>query len=40
LGNRYLDISTAKGAKKPENTNAVIPVGCKVLFVKNLPYDI
>lgn len=38
LGDRYLTITAAKGLKKKEEAN--IPVGCKVLFVKNLPYEI
>lgn len=39
MGNRYLDIKAAKG--KNDNSKiykVTIPVGCKRLFVKNLPY--
>jgi hypothetical protein len=38
LGERYLTINQARGIKKPDVENVKIPIGCKVMFVKNLPY--
>jgi|LakMenE18May11ns_1017448.scaffolds.fasta_scaffold6722519_1 RNA recognition motif-containing protein len=41
MGTRYLDIKPAKGKSSgPINKKVNIPVGCKRLFVKNLPYDL
>jgi nucleolin len=40
IGERYLDIKPAKGEKVIDSSTVSIPVGCKVLFVKNLPYEI
>ena len=39
LGNRYLTVSKAQGEKEVKGVPS-IPVGCKTLFVKGLPYDI
>jgi len=35
-----LEIQPAKGQKEEVRKNISVPVGCKILFVKNLPYDI
>lgn len=41
MGTRYLDIKEAKGKAAPvPNKNVIVPVGCKRLFAKNLPYDL
>lgn len=47
-GGRYLSVQLAKGknlskslsfSKQPGNKSTTPPKGCKILFVKNLPYD-
>lgn len=40
LAGRYLDVRPAKGEKTRDSADISVPVGCKVLFVKNLPYEI
>ena len=40
MGSRYLEIQPAKGERQRASENVNVPVGCKVLFVKNLPYSI
>lgn len=39
IGTRYLDIKPAKGQKVEPPRKVSVPVGCKVLFIKNLPYE-
>jgi nucleolin len=40
IGTRYVNIRPAKGQKEVEPHSGNIPVGCKRIFVKNLPYTI
>lgn len=41
MGSRYLEMKPAKGkSQEVVNKKVNIPVGCKRLFVKNLPYEI
>lgn len=40
MGQRYLKVELAVGEKTPAPATEEPPIGCKTLFVKNLPYDI
>ena len=40
MGQRYLKVEQAAGEKLPPAPTEEPPIGCKTLFVKNLPYDI
>ena len=44
VGDRYINVQLAKGEKIKEYVrradNEEIPLNCKTVFVKNLPYDV